>query len=261
LVLPDNASHKSSGVFLTEAYQLLEDNNYKPGKEVSKDIFYHPNLYFPTIEFQEGVFFLSGYESANNVNNVKRFQTKEIVEFHSLLNTSQVSPKEGWKEDVMFYAPYNAGGILEYRKTIGGQFSEEKSMELIVKNSPNYTRQILDYTYWEKYNKNVQKSARDLELYELWYEIRRTQDNEMDTLMQLYSRSKISKQEFAEQQLILNSSRLFLLLENDFNLTISFCNFLKKEKGHIDDFKALFEEASYRVDKNQLIAFLEGIDQ
>jgi hypothetical protein len=252
LVFPTGNANKINRYLLGSIYKDFQGDNFK-----DKNGFYSPNMYLPNIKFKEGIFFLEDYQLFNGQEKTISFPAKDVVEFHHPGNRMRANPLEYWKDSVRFFAPYNSRKSVICSKKIKGKFTEKEAIETIIKKGTNHTLEIFDYFHWEKYTKNHENSDADIELNAFINEAKRTHERDVKDLVKLFEENKNSKKNLYKRYEVLEKNHLMLILENDFELMVLFCNYLQNTKTNIQDFLLLFEDKTYTIKKKQLALFLK----
>lgn len=83
------------------------------------------------------------------------------------------------------------------------------------------------------------------------------QEQAVKELLESYESGKLTEKQLLESYEKLEQKSLFLLLEKDFDLMLLFCHYFKTTHTSIAEFRALFEEGSYVVDKKEIEQFLK----
>jgi hypothetical protein len=248
LVLPNtNRVHEH---LLSSLKKDLYDENFK-----NKKGYYSPDMYLPPITFKEGIYFLEDYLMDCNVKNTTVLLAKNVIEFYDPKYAIQKSPLNYWNDTLRFFSPYPEG--LKFSKKMNGSFSESSTIEVILKNSSLYNLDIFNYIEWEKFIKNHEHTTADVELGKRLYEATQSQEQQTKALIQLYEDGKLSTEQLSKSYKALEKTQLMLLLENDFDLMMSFCNYLESPKTSIEDFLSFFEDGTYAVNEKKLIKFLK----
>ena len=252
LVFPTGNANKINRFLLRSIYKDFQNDNLKKERG-----FYSPNMYLPKINFKEGIFFLEDYQLFNGQENTISLPSKEVAEFHDPENRMRKSPLEYWKDSVRFFAPYNSRKGIICSQKYKGSFTEKEAIEIIIKKGTNHTLGIFDYFHWEKYTKNHESSDADIELNAFVNEAKRTQEKDVNDLVKLFEENKNPKQQLYKRYEVLEQNHLMLILENDYELMILFCNYLTSSKTNIQDFLLLFEDETYQIKKKKLALFLK----
>lgn len=250
LVFPNGNSNKLiSPLFHPMQEEILKKNNFM------ERAYYTPSIYLPRIQFKAGIFFLDDYKLDRLSEKAQSFLAKECLEFYNPNGNMHKSPLEYWKDSIYFFAPFTEG--YRFSKKIKGNFTESEAIERIIQNSCNFTLEIYSNYKWEKYFRNKIHSNADIALGTFLHEVLLRQEQAVKELLESYESGKLTEKQLLESYEKLERKSLFLLLEKDFDLMLLFCHYFKTTHTSIAEFRALFEEGSYVVDKKEIEQFLK----
>lgn len=83
------------------------------------------------------------------------------------------------------------------------------------------------------------------------------QEQAVKELLESYESGKIDEKQLQKFYEKVESENFFLILEKDIDLMLDFCHYFKTTHTSIAEFRALFEEGSYVVDKKEIEQFLK----
>lgn len=241
-------------IFSSLLKPILTENYARNNKDQRG--YYTPYLYFESIKFKEGIYFMDDYQLNENLElNSKKLLASQCAEFYTNINMHP-NPLSYWKDTLYFYNPYNQSKNIQFSKKIKGHFTESEAIKRIVENSPNYLSDILHY-YRTKFlwtNRQPTDTMDPLRLF--LYDLRQYHQQQLNELITKSQNDEINQDQLVLHYHQLETEQLFLVLENDFDLMWMFIHYYCENHARINDFISLFDEKTFKFDRKELRDFL-----
>lgn len=239
-------------------FGTIVDSLNKLNTPKGKRAYYNPNRYITNIEFKEGIFFIKDYDKKFGI---KSFKKNDVTEFYPNSDIyDHRNPEAYWNNKVSFVSMFDERKGPEYSKMFPGNYTEDQAIEIMVKNHPRISNEILK-SIADDIKQKHSRTVREEELLEIWYalSIGNVGTKEVELLNKLDSKKSTIEEVYNEYKEF-KKSEFFSILKSDSELTFKYYEYFLNKKTDLKPFKAFIQKSELKFNKEQLKFFIENIE-